>query len=199
MDKVIIIILSWLLHHANRKSHYMYKECFYKIKNKILNKYGHYKGIDVQFIEGKKCNKCYGTGIYVGYYEMSGQKWTDYCYHCTKGWYKLPRYTTLKKIQLGKYLFHQPAYSYTSSKKVLLPTNNLIQGYIEHDESEYSEICSKILFFIYDYKIFKLRYIRNLGVGWYTYWWLPKNWINNIVWAVKHKLRKKHKLEELPF
>lgn len=193
-------LLSWLLHHANRGDHYSYKGYFYPIKNKILSKYGKYKGIDVQFIEGKKCYRCNGTGVYVGYYEMSGQKWTDTCHSCSRGWYKLPRYVILKKIQLGKYLFHQPSYSYESSKKILAAKNvNYIQGYIEHDESKYSEICSKILFFIYDYKIFKLRYVCSLGVGWCTYWWLPKNWINNIVWYVKHKLRKKDKLEELPF
>src|SRR5687767_8378355 len=52
-------ILSHLLHHANRETK---MDEFYRIKDKILTKYGKVIGYDVQFIEGKKCKSCGGFG-----------------------------------------------------------------------------------------------------------------------------------------
>ena len=79
MDQLKKTILSWLLHNANREGR---NEHFYEIKNRILAKYGKLVCYDVQFIEGKKCHSCGGTGIYTGYYS------NDDCYHCFNGWYK---------------------------------------------------------------------------------------------------------------
>ena len=194
------LILPWLLHHANRDYHGMYKDDFYKIKNAILKKYGRYVGFDLQIIEGKKCFTCNGTGIYVGYYWDSGDQWEDTCNNCCAGWYKLPKYVLLSKIKFGKYLFHQPKYSYTSKNEVPgYDFVNKINGYIEHSETDYSEIASKILFLIYDFDIFKLRYIRSIGVGFYTKWWLPRNWINNLVCLYNRRKFLMKKTNDLPF
>jgi len=64
MKNIIITVLSWLLHHANRSLNWGDKKYFYPIKNKILSKYGKYVKYGIQFIEGKKCYTCHGTGDY---------------------------------------------------------------------------------------------------------------------------------------
>jgi hypothetical protein len=72
MKTLIIPILSWLLHHANRNVDYSNKRHFYPIKNKILAKYGKHIKYDVQFISGVRCFSCNGTGIHHYTYDNYG-------------------------------------------------------------------------------------------------------------------------------
>jgi len=93
-------IISWLLHHANRQGPDQY---FYKVKHKILNSGGaRHLGYDLQFIGGKKCYSCGGSGKFF--------KWDHYesCWNCHDGWYKRPRWNYLEKVEYGRYIFHQP-------------------------------------------------------------------------------------------
>jgi hypothetical protein len=144
---ITTLILPWLLHHANR----IPCEEFYKIKNSILAKYGKHICYDVQFIEGKECYTCEGTGIYTGvrWSEIHWGKLVTYhetCYKCYNGWYKRPVWNILAKIQFGKYTFHQPYQrSYTK------PDNSIqiIEGYIQHDETNYSEFALTVLYLLY--------------------------------------------------
>ena len=100
-NKLIIQILAWLLHHANRQCS---DDVFYEIKNKLLKKYGRCICYDVQFIQGKKC-WC-GDGIY-------DYNWYTYepivCYKCNgTGWYKLPVWNILGRLKFGRFKFHVP-------------------------------------------------------------------------------------------
>jgi hypothetical protein len=172
-------VLSWLLHHANRLGR---NEYFYQIKNKILAKYGIHVCYDVQFIEGKKCNSCRGTGIH-HYYNWEGEIYdTDFCWHCHNGWYKRPTWNILARVKFGKYEFHQP-YQRVYEK----PDNGIqiIDGYIDHTKSKYSKLALNILFIIYD-KGFIKRLYKEAGIGWRFKWYLPKNWIYNIIHFIKH-------------
>lgn len=165
-------ILSWLLHHANRE----YKnERFYKVKDKILSKYGKHICYDVQFIEGKKCWTCGGSGVYHGYYG------NDLCRHCYNGWYKRPQWNILERIQFGKYIFHRPYQRAYIKPDVSFP---MIEGYIEHKRSKYGWLARHILFLIYE-KGYLRRYYNQAGLGWRVYWWLPTNWIPNALHIIK--------------
>jgi hypothetical protein len=169
-------ILSFLLHHANREGK---NKSFYKIKNKILSKYGKHICYDVQYIEGKRCFSCGGTGIYVGYNHKSE------CYNCGgTGWFKLPEWNILARLQFGKYTFHQPWKRSYIDPKI---QSNKIEGYIEHNRSKYGRFSLALLFLIYDRKGLKRMY-DYIGLGWRCYWYLPKNYLNNIIWL----FRKKH-------
>jgi hypothetical protein len=174
-----IRVLSWLLHHANRK----YKDIwFYKIKDRILSKYGVHRGYDVQFIEGKKCYSCKGSGLfYVGY---RGEY--DTCWNCHNGWYKRPVWNILSRLEFGKYTFHQP-YARSFSK----PENSLgiIEGYIEHDKSKYSDFSAFILFQVYDFKGYWKRYYNSI-TGFRLMWWLPRNYLRNAIYIQKYGIRK---------
>jgi hypothetical protein len=173
------IILPWLLHHANRLGR---NEHFYKIKNKILNRFGTFITYDVQFIEGKKCHSCHGTGVH-HYYDDEGEIYdTDFCWRCHNGWYKRPTWNILKLVSFGKYKFHQP-YQTVYGR----PDNNIpvFEGYICHNTSKYSRFALNILFLIYD-KHFIKRWYKGIGTGWRCYWYLPRNWLATIIHFIKH-------------
>ena len=168
-------ILSWLLHHGNRG----YKsEDFYKIKAQILKKYGKHIGYDVQFIEGKKCHSCGGSGIH---YYWEGE--LDYCWHCHQGWYKRPTWVILERVQFGSYTFHQPYERVYKKPEVSTP---VIEGYIEHKNSKHCDIARHILFLVYE-KGYLKRYYRSAGIGWRCQWWRPVNWVPNIIHLIKKK------------
>lgn len=179
-------ILSWLLHHANRLDHSnpfdpLGKQRFYTIKNQILKKYGTNQGYDVQFIEGKICFSCSGTGIYTHYTWNGSEK--EPCYNCYNGWFKRPTWNILARVKFGKYTFHQPY-----ERVYIAPTisNPIIEGYIDHTKSRFSLIASMVLFLIYE-KGFLKRWYKYAGHGWRMYWWLPINWPNNIVHLIKYR------------
>jgi hypothetical protein len=183
MKNITTSILSWLLHHANRK--YNSPE-FYTIKNRLLKKYGTHICYDVQFIEGKKCHTCGGTGIYSKYYDSYGfVSDVNYCWHCDgTGWYKLPVWNILARLQFGKYTFHQPFQrSYTK------PDNNIpvIDGYIEHENSKHSDFAATMLFLIYE-KSYLKRWWKSAG-SWYCKWYWPRNWMSSIIHILKYRLR----------
>ena len=177
--KLKIRILSWLLHRANRQT--KCKE-FYRIKDKILSRYGTFIGYDVQFIEGKKCYSCHGTGIFRGYNEYSGNSFSDICWNCDNGWYKRPVWNILSRIRFGQYIFHRPFDRAYKKPEVSSP---IIQGYIEHTPARYGALALHILFLIYERGYLK-RYWNTAGFGWRVYWWLPRNWINNIIHLIKY-------------
>lgn len=174
-------LFAFLLHHANRD----YKsEKFYAIKNMMLKKYGEYVGDDVQFIEGKKCYTCGGTGVYTGYYWSSGEAWHDSCNRCCGGWYKLPQWNILHRIKFGPYIFHQPFKRvYTEPDTIII---NKIDGYVSHTSTRYSRISRHILFLIYESGYLN-RYYRELN-SWYCSWWMPRNWLHNAIYIHKYGL-----------
>lgn len=174
-------ILSLLLHHANRNTLYgVEKSIFYLIKNKILTKYGKHQYYDVQFIEGKKCFSCKGTGLYPKHDHYTGW-YHEPCWNCNKGWYKRPVWNILKVIEFGDYTFHQPYQRIYENPNI---TNKVIEGYITHQKSRLSKFALVMLFIIYDKTFFK-RWYKNTGLGWRMYWWLPKNYMNNLLCILK--------------
>lgn len=197
-------ILSWLLHHANR---YYKSDFFYRLKSKILNKYGKQVGYDFQFIEGYDCWSCNGTGIFVRYSYYSDKPIQEMCYKCYNGKYHRPHWNLLERIEFGKYTFHKPINRVYEKPDY----NTVINGYITHKPSYWSHFARVVLYLIYcrkDYKQFG-GWDFGLGDSYRCYWFLhfPKNFINNIVYKVRRfKLPKITKpkqhaieFEELPF
>lgn len=154
-------------------------------------------GYDVQFIEGKKCNSCQGRGYHYKYGRNGKPYDTADCYHYWGGWYKHPTWVLLKRIQLGKYIFHKPI-----QKEIRFKTNpftreagwnvtdQVIQGYIEHTRTKHGKDALVILYLLYDWKGYWSRWKRDIGRGWRCSknWWLrPKNWPNNIAHIIRYK------------
>lgn len=155
------LILSWLLHHANRSIGFerVCRDEFYLIKDKILKQHGQHLDYEVQKIDGKKCFTCDGSGVYTGYYMMSGEKWQDTCNRCCgDGWYVLPKWICLSRIKFGPYIFHKPLKReqcvrnpWTERNMGWVVTNRpIIQGYIEHNRSRFGQISLLILYLRYD-------------------------------------------------
>lgn len=187
MKNLILSILSWLLHHANQNGK---DEHFYKIKNRILAKYGKHICYEVQFIEGKKCNSCHGTGTFRCGWKLPGMCWS--CYG--SGWYKKPCWNILALVRFGKYEFHQPFLRVYEDPQSKCKT---FAGYVERHPTNLTGFAITVLFLIYE-KGYLKRWYKSAGIGWRSYWWQPRNWMNNIVHILKHgrrsiPFRKDHK------
>lgn len=181
MKTLLIHILSWLLHQANRES--SSKE-FYAVKSRILKKYGWHIGYDVQFIKGKKCNSCGGSGVHAKYgYNGRIYDYAD-CYHCNCGWYKLPVWNILQRLKLGNYTFHQPWQRVNEKPATEFP---IIEGFIEHEPAEHGEMALFILFLLYE-KGYLKRWWKGAGHGWRSRWYLPASFIHNVI----HLLKRRH-------
>lgn len=213
------IILSFLLHHANRSVFLLDdRNLFYEIKDNLLKKYGSFVRYDVQHIEGKKCRSCGGSGQHVKYSYNSPYKaydWSD-CWHCVGGWFKFPQWNLLSVISFGLYCFHSPTKReyrinnpWTEEKMGWdFSKSPVIKGYIEHAESKFGRISMLILFRLYNnaqYKILLAESIKSLK-------WVFKRRINGIKklsvsdlilnkpkWPPIHWISADGNFEELPF
>jgi hypothetical protein len=194
---MIKLILAYLLHHANREYR---SEEFYRIKNRILTKYGKVVGHDVQFIEGKKCRSCGGKGFHYRYGYGHYYNTAD-CYHCWGGWYKSPAWVLLQRIRFGRCIFHKPIERKLQSKNPYIQSDympedlrlnlgpEVIQGYIDHKRTKFGKNARTILFLLYDWKGYWKRWYKSIGRGWRCsrYWWLrPRNWPNNIAHIIRY-------------
>lgn len=162
LSKLWVPVLAWLLHHANRHTRAYY---FYAIKKKLLSKYGTHIGYDVQYIDGKVCFNCNGSGIdlehQVEYEEYGGADDEDVkCDRCVNGWFKLPLWIVLQRFQLGKYIFHTPtSKTYKKPDDVDISKNIIINGYITHNISPYGNFALGTIYFLYDFPAFRLYFI----------------------------------------
>jgi hypothetical protein len=159
---MIIRILSYLLHHANRE--YRSDE-FYQVKDKILTKYGKVVGHDVQHIPGKKCFACDGTGEPLWINDQDDEN----CSRCYgDGWYKRPKWILLQRVQFGKYIFHKPIYRTTQVENLyheyssLPATVPVIEGYISHTASKHGKKARTILFVLFDFKRYSAYQIKRM-------------------------------------
>ena len=181
------LLLSNLLHYANRT---VQSENFYRIKNQILIRHGKIVGYDVQFIDGKKCYTCGGTGIYVGY-NYSGYQFSDACRRCLGGWYRLPVWNVLAKLRFGKFTFHQPkkrCYSEMEVSEYLTENQGLahsvFDGYIDHRRPPYGDWAVLILFLLYRRE---LPDGFGFGLGWRANWWRFDAQLNNALWFYRRR------------
>lgn len=159
-----ILILSTLLHHANRFAADMYtgKDKFYSIKKKILKAHASLIGHDIQHIPGKECWTCDGSGIYKKY-DYHGRVYDrDACWHCAgTGLYKDHKFVMLEVYKFGRFTFHNPLVSKETLWKCPFPTpegTKIITGYVEHSSTKYGAICISILFALYGNKKMSVYY-----------------------------------------
>ena len=176
------MILPFLLHHANRSIYRIGvgRDEFYAIKKKLLAR-GKHVNYDVQHFEGKKCNACGGTGVYHGYYMMSGEKWSDTCNRCWGGWYILPMWVCLSRIKYGPYYFHQPLKREKCVKNPFtreelgweVTDRPIVEGPITHKNTDMGWIAVLILFWLCDrksYYAFRLEILDQLRWRWIWRW-----------------------------
>lgn len=140
-----------MLFHANR---YYFggvkdKNIFYSIKNELLERFGKIVGQDLQFIEGKKCYSCDGTGLFRKHTWRGS--WWEHCWNCTNGMYKPPFWSLLDVVKFGSYYFHQPNRRIYNATELIpiqhIPTK--LHGYINHDYTYWSETCAYLLVWYY--------------------------------------------------
>lgn len=192
--------LSWLLHHGNR---YNKNENFYRIKKQLLLKYGKLTEYEYQYIEGKSCWSCEGTGIYHKYYFFDKRQTKEQCWSCCgTGQYKQECWNQLAVYSFGKYTFHIP-YSRQFTKPPI--GVRVFEGYISHSSSYWSRFAQIVIMTLFDFKGYRKSWRTQLGGGWRSWAWRPATILNNIAWIIKHPKRLIPKIsfneinEELPF
>lgn len=145
------LILSTLLHYANRDIPYSAKEQFYEIKKEILKKHGRVIGTEYQHIK-KECYRCDGTGVFHPNWRPS-----ESCWSCMGSGIYEELVIHLALYQFGKYQFHIPYHRIPIFKKEDLPSVNFIEGYINHKAPRYNiglEFTLWLLMF-YNFKAFR--------------------------------------------
>lgn len=172
---------------------------FYRVKDRILTKWGKPDGFDTQIIE-KVCWGCNGTGDYNG----------RTCYKCGgDGIYSI-RTITLARYRLADQVFHRPT---TAGSNLEGKERNVIYGKVKHDRYDYHLETEMMFWFllVFDPKTFAKR----IGCVYnYTRVRTPMVLLSNILfevrrirrsWKVRNEWRKidseetKSKTDEIPF
>lgn len=171
------------MHLANRER---VKEPWYTLKAKLCAKYGVNNGYDMQYLHGKECHSCNGTGMYIRHVGF-GSTQPERCWNCTKGWYKTPRLVVLERIKVGRHVFHRPVASqntFMGPEHPDLPTVH-IMGYVDHRKHKRGWLAFTLLFLLFARKEY-WAYVKTWGKGWRCSWWIPQNWLYNIMHIKKH-------------
>lgn len=150
------LILSTLLHYANRSVGYSDRDEFYAIKGKLLSKYGKRLEDDWQHIK-KTCYRCDGKGTF-----HPECRRPEPCWWCHKGVYE-EFIVQLHKYQFGKYVFHNPQKKTDVKYEKELPKVKFIEGYIRHTTPKYhlADECMMWLFLLYNRKAFIRKLTRS--------------------------------------
>lgn len=212
------MITPFLLHAANRNiksKAEIFIKAFYEVKDEILKR-GKWIGYDVQHIKGKRCNSCDGKGNHPKYgYNGKVYDHAD-CYHCFAGWYKMPIWVCLRRIQFGRYVFHKPlkreehiGNPFTKDSLGWEVTNNpVIEGYIDHEKHWFGGYAIFILLWFYNRSLAK-SYFKDEFDWWIGYqvkrkFRLLKTWNGWIIHKPKIQIRQYYDeqfqhYDDLPF
>ena len=102
--------------------YWRHQRAFYKLKNEMLEKYGHACDYDLQVIK-KECYTCGGSGMYSE---------TARCHNCDNGIYAIRKYV-LKRYLLNGAIFHRPLGSLSSANV----TGQPMTVFVRSAEDEY--------------------------------------------------------------
>lgn len=171
---MLLRFLSYLLFLANRGYR---SQRFFQVKDLILSKYGKLIGTHYQFIEGKICFACYGTGTAV---DWDGVECG--CHRCVGGWFKQPRWVQLQHYHFGGFTFHKPNGVFFEK-----PTDDVVlfNGRIVKPVFKLTRIAQRVLQLVYE-KGYLRRQLAQLGS---TYRYGGFNPINNLIHLFRYGLR----------
>lgn len=129
-------------------SNFKWKQNFYKLKLKLIERFGKKDGYDMQEII-HKCNCC-TNGIYVNH--STGKE--DLCHHCDgTGQFRI-QYWKLNRFLINGELFHLP--EYCTLNTMIKGYRFLIRGRIKHEAIKGNPYISYlILLYKYDKETFK--------------------------------------------
>ncbi|MEC7753800.1 MAG: hypothetical protein VYB44_07205 [Bacteroidota bacterium] len=131
MKRLLTLIIGEILHLANRDIPEKYKTQFYKIKNKLVDKYGVKVGQDIQHIK-QQCWSC-RDGVF-----HSDWKEPETCWSCGGTGIYREEWNRLDKYQVGRHFFHQPIERMFIYDPLFDgEAKPIIQGYIRHQKPKY--------------------------------------------------------------
>lgn len=175
-------VLSLLLWHANSDPPAAVRYSFYRIKDRVLRKYGSLDGerrIDWQDVSSV-CWSCEGTG---GLYEPGG------CWKCRGTGIHRSVFVPLSRWKIAGRVFHVPGPA-TSVR----PETIEVKGYIRHEASKRAWLCALVLAGMFDHLTFRVM-LRDV-------WPWPQ--LRQVTGRVRRLVRKclpagRDSLDDLPF
>lgn len=185
-------------------------QIFYKLKDKILTKFGHENDFDLQVIK-QTCWSCEGTGKF-----KSDWKPIEICWSCGGDGVFRTKKIVLERWLLNGHLFHKPLgelsgnlvvkydpFEHPRSISFSGVIRNEIQGYIRHDKMEGNpQYCLYYLMWHYDRDMF-WRYLTCDVNGYYKKERLKFQRLlrkYNPLAAISQFLQvKKQEVDDLPF
>jgi hypothetical protein len=170
-------LLALLLHYANADPP-MYRESFYALKERLLRRYGTFRGHDLQEIR----KECYGDGWWR--YE-GGEPCGPKCRRCGgTGVYDM-RWVRLERWEWCGYSFHRPD---GDTHKPPDPANVRIFGRIEHPN--YGRASNEAALWLYmlcgEWSLLWRSLKSSRCCGWY--WWPMLN-VQRVVMELSMRLR----------
>jgi hypothetical protein len=143
-------VIGLLLHYANKSKPKTTRDSFFKLKEKLVKKYGCVSGFDMQHIY-KECHSC-DNGMFYKYWEKDYET----CYNCRGTGVYADYYVRLDRYCIGEYGFHVPNSRFY---EVLEGSNEVVYGYIKHRLPKYgiSRECLLWLYLLFDFSSFKLE------------------------------------------
>ena len=151
-------ILGLLLHYANRHPMILFKNEFYALKTKLLQRRGTKVGTQLQHIK-KDCYRC-NDGIYYSHYKAAEE-----CWYCGGTGVYDEFWTELGYYRLGKFYFHVPIKRHYADPGGVLSINP-IEGYIQHKAPRHylAYECAFWLFFLFDRETFYKSFIKSTSM-----------------------------------
>ena len=155
MKRILFDLLGEVLHVANSRPPFVYKDEFYNLKDTLLCRFGKPDGFDIQHIV-KECWECDG-----GYRSESVNNLgmvvsvKRKCMKCGGSGIYLQFWTRLSRYQIGRRVFHHPERRYYVDPEIPLQ-RPVIVGYVEHQKySGYLHTEALLwLSLVYDLKLF---------------------------------------------
>ncbi len=163
-------LIATILHRANSYPQWLDKERFYALKQRVLDRYAERDGFDVQYLRGKECYTCDGTGLFT-YWSSRDRVTCDRC--CGTGWYQSPRWIQLPRYRFGRFVFHSVgpvAYHKEDADSWGEPAGR-IDGFVRHTDYTYRQQkrAHVLLGLLFDIQYAKCS-LRELM----RYWWIVR-------------------------
>lgn len=211
-------ILGALLQSANSHPPVLAKGDFYRLKDRILRRYGELVRHDLQHIK-KPCWGCNGTGTFTGC--DNGWSWVECpptpCLRCGATGVYSEFWTVLEVWRLGGRHFHRPLFRTHNEQDprlvhfasgLLFDDGRRIEGYIEHKPHRHAAEAAYILALLFDRPLFwrlwgscghRRKHTPLAWTGSVAFWFRYKIRSVRSAWVNREKINREGGADDIPF
>ena len=157
-------LICKLLFFANALPPFRHREAFYRVKDRLCRRYGHFDGHDLQHL----VQPCWGAP---GDRDEGPARSHAHCARCGGTGIYRERWVRLERWQVGPYLFHRPVESTSLSPTQRYPHYGrpMIEGYVQHQRHGHihAEACLWLYLLCGEWRL----WWQALTTGWVSGWY----------------------------